>query len=52
MVPTKCLYWTWYLNDMTVLRGELAIRQSRALIRTIKQMKDCIIENQYFIGTK
>ena len=37
---------------MTVLRGELAIRQSRALIRTFKQMKDFIIENQDFIGSK
>lgn len=37
---------------MTVLRGELTIRQSRALIRTFKQMKDFIIENQYFIGSK
>ncbi len=27
---------------MTVLRGELAIRQSRALIRTFKKMKDYI----------
>ena len=31
---------------MTVLRGELAIKQSRALVRTFKQMKDYIIENQ------
>lgn len=30
---------------MTVLRGELAIKQSRALIRTFKAMKDYIIEN-------
>lgn len=37
---------------MTVLRGEIAIRQSRALIRTFKQMKDFIIENQDFIGSK
>lgn len=37
---------------MTVLRGELTIRQSRALIRTFKQMKDFIIENQDFIGSK
>ena len=37
---------------MTVLRGELAIRQSRALIRTFKQMKDFIIENQDFISSK
>lgn len=31
---------------MTVLRGDLAVKQSRALIRTFKQMKDYIIENQ------
>lgn len=37
---------------MTVLRGELAVKQSRALIRTFKQMKDFIIENQDFIGSK
>lgn len=37
---------------MTVLRGELATRQSRALIRTFKQMKDFIIENQDFISSK
>ena len=37
---------------MTVLRGELAVRQSKALIRTFKQMKDFIIENQDFIGSK
>ena len=37
---------------MTVLRGELAIRQSRALIRTFKRMKDYIIENQNLIGDR
>ncbi|HEL2311128.1 TPA: ORF6N domain-containing protein [Streptococcus suis] len=37
---------------MTVLKGELAITQSKALIRTSKQMKDFIIENQDFIGSK
>ncbi len=37
---------------MTVLRGELAIKQSRALIRTFKQMKDYIIENQDLIGER
>ena len=37
---------------MTVLRGEPAIRQSRALIRTFKKMKDFIIENRDFIGSK
>ena len=34
---------------MTVLKGELAVKQSRALIRTFKQMKDYIIENQGLI---
>lgn len=37
---------------MTVLRGELAVKQSKALIRMFKQMKDFIIENQGFIGSK
>ncbi len=37
---------------MTVLRGDLAIKQSRALIRTFKQMKDYIIENQDLIGER
>lgn len=37
---------------MTVLRGELAVRQSKALIRMFKQMKDFIIENQDFISSK
>lgn len=37
---------------MTVLRGDLAIKQSRALIRTFKQMKDYIIENQDLIGKR
>ena len=37
---------------MTVLRGELATKQSRALIRTFKQMKDYIIENQGLIGER
>ena len=31
---------------MTVLKGELAIKQSKALIRTFKQMKDYIVENK------
>lgn len=35
---------------MTVLRGELATMQSKALIRTFKQMKDYIVENKDFIG--
>ena len=29
---------------MTVLRGELAIKQSRALVKTFKKMKDYILE--------
>ena len=37
---------------MTVLRGELATKQSRALIRTFKRMKDYIIENQDLIGRR
>ena len=35
---------------MTVLKGELATRQSRALVRTFKALKDFIIENQGMIG--
>ena len=31
---------------MTVLKGDLATRQSKALIRAFKQMKDYIIENK------
>lgn len=37
---------------MTVLRGELAIRQSKALIRTFKKMKDYIIDNRELIGQR
>ena len=37
---------------MTVLRGELATKQSKALIRTFKKMKDYIIENQNLIGKR
>ena len=37
---------------MTVLRGELAVKQSRALIRTFKKMKDYIIDNQNLIGQR
>ena len=35
---------------MTVLKGDLAVQQSMALIRLFKQMKDCIVENQQLIG--
>ncbi|MBE5947779.1 MAG: ORF6N domain-containing protein [Lachnospiraceae bacterium] len=34
---------------MTVLRGELAIKQSRALVRTFKRMKDYILDNRELI---
>lgn len=37
---------------MTVLKGELAVRQSRAIIRLFKAMKDYLIENQPFLGQK
>ena len=37
---------------MTVLKGELAAKQSKALIRTFKQMKDYIVENQGLIGQR
>ena len=34
---------------MTVLKGETATRQSIALIRTFRSMKDYIIQNQSLI---
>lgn len=37
---------------MTVLKGELAVDQSKALIRTFKTMKDYIIENQGLINQR
>lgn len=37
---------------MTVLKGELAIKQSKALIRTFKKMKDYIIQRQELIGER
>ena len=37
---------------MTVLKGELAVRQSRAIIRLFKTMKDYLIENQPFLAQK
>ena len=37
---------------MTVLKGELAVSQSKALIRTFKKMKDYIIDNQNLIGQR
>ena len=35
---------------MTVLRGELAVKQSKALIRTFRAMKDYIVENRSIAG--
>ena len=37
---------------MIVLRGELAAKQSKALIRTFKKMKDYIFDNQSLIGQR
>lgn len=37
---------------MTVLKGELAVRQSIALVRTFKKMKDYILENRNLIGQR
>ena len=36
---------------MTVLKGELAIKQSLALIRLFKQMKDYIVDNRMLLDT-
>ena len=37
---------------MTVLKGSLAVKQSKALIRTFKKMKDYILENLNLIGQR
>ena len=37
---------------MTVLKGTLAVKQSKALIRTFKKMKDYILENRDLIGQR
>ena len=37
---------------MTVLKGPLAVKQSKALIRTLKTMKDYILENRNLIGQR
>ena len=37
---------------MTVLKGELATKQSKALIRIFKQMKDYIVDNQPLLGQR
>ena len=36
---------------LTVLRGDLAVKQSKALIRIFKQMKDFIIQSQNVLAT-
>ena len=36
---------------MTVLKGDLAVRQSIALIKAFKQMKDYLIENKDLLTT-
>lgn len=36
---------------MTVLKGDLATRQSKVLIRTFKEMKDFIVDNKSLIGS-
>lgn len=37
---------------MTVLRGELAMEQSKALIRMFRRMKDYVLENQELLGQR
>ena len=37
---------------LTLLKVDLAVRQSRALVRTFKQMKDYVVENQGLIGKR
>ena len=37
---------------MTVLRGDIAITQSRDLVRTFKKMKDYILGNQTLVGQR
>lgn len=37
---------------MTVLKGELATRQSKALIRAFKEMKDFITDNRSLVGNR
>ena len=37
---------------MTVLKGPMAVKQSKALIRTFKKMKDYILKNRDLIGQR
>jgi len=51
-------YWPMAFTEqgiymlMTVLRGEVAVNQSRALVRTFKKMKDYILDNRELIGQR
>ena len=51
-------YLPWAFSEsgiymlMTILKGELATKQSIALIRTFRIMKDCIIVNQNMVGER
>ena len=37
---------------MTVLKGELATKQSKALVRLFKKMKDYVVENQQIVSQR
>ena len=37
---------------MTILKGDLAVKQSIDLVRTFKKMKDYILENRELIGQR
>ena len=37
---------------MTVLKGELATKQSKVLVRLFKKMKDYVVENQQVVGLR
>ena len=47
---TRYFYYTFTEQGiymlMTVLKDDIAVRQNRALVRTFKQKKDYIVENQ------
>ena len=50
--PVKAFTEAGVYMLMTVLKGELAIEQSKILIRLFKSMKDYLIENQPLISQK
>lgn len=50
--PVKAFTESGIYMLMTVLKGDLAIEQSKTLIRLFKRMKDYIIENQQLMITK